>query len=457
MFKKIIYLSLVILFITTMGFGCKGLSGTEQQAVKPTVLNYWTVYNDTAQLQKFATAFQQQYPQITVNIRKVRDDQFNDLFVNALADDVPPDIVSINTRDLRNYQDRLSEMPKSVEMSHSYVTGKYFKETVIEKNTVALPSAVAIKSNFVDVVSNDAVIGGKIYGLPLAVDTMAIYYNRDLLDQSGIAEPPANWDEFMAAVKATTKFDKDGNIIQSGVALGTGNNISRAFDILSLLMLQSGVKISKGYYVSFAEGLEQAQLKHPIFLALRFYTDFARDDREVYSWNEKMRDSLENFTRGKSAFYFGFAYDYSAIKSRAPQLNLEIIPMLQLNPDKPVNVANYWIESVTKKSKKKNEAWAFINFMASPENIKTYTKATRRPSPLRSQVKEQKTDPILSPFAGQILQAENWYHGKNVKSAEKAFSYLITNYLKPYGPEEVPFQRDANLITHTAQLVQQTM
>lgn len=455
--KKHFILFGLVLLLPIVGFGCKGLSTTEQKAVKSVTVNYWTVYNDTAQIQKFATAFKQQYPHITVRVRKVRADQFDNLFVNALADDVPPDIISVNVRDLRNYQDRLSEMPNSVQLSTSYVTGKYFKETVVENHTINLPTVLAIRNNFIDTVLADAVISQKIYGLPLAVDTMAIYYNKDLLDQVGIPEPPKNWDEFMDAVKKTTRFDQSGNIIQSGVALGTGNNIPHAFDILSLFMMQSGVNMSRGYVVDFANGLDQLKNNHPTLSALRFYTDFAKDTKDVYSWNEKMEDALTSFTRGKSVFYFGYAYDYATIRSRAPQVNLEIIPMLQLNEQKPVNIADYWLESVVKKSKKKNEAWAFINFMATPENIKTYTKATRRPSPLRSQINEQKTDPVLSPFAGQILQAQNWYRGKNSTAAERAFSSLITNYLKPYNPNENQFARDSQLIYYTAQLVQQTM
>ncbi|KKQ27548.1 MAG: hypothetical protein US42_C0008G0059 [Candidatus Magasanikbacteria bacterium GW2011_GWC2_37_14] len=457
MYRKLITLSLSVLVLLVLGFGCKGLSATEQAAIKPVSLDYWTVYNDVDTLNKFATEFKQKYPYVTINIRQVREDQFASLLTNALADDVAPDIISISNRELRKYQDRLIEMPKSASLSTITVTGKYFKNTVIGSETITLPTALGIKTSFVDTVYNDVVLAGKIFALPLAVDNMAIYYNKDLLDKAGIPEPPKTWDEFMEDVKKITIFNKDGSIIQSGVALGTGNNITRAFDILSLLMMQSGVVMARGQAVTFADGVEQAGVRHPALAALRFYTDFARSDKEVYTWNEKMKGDLQNFISGKSAFYLGFAYDYKRIKNSAPQLNLEIIPMLQLSENKPANVANYWLEGVTKKSRHKNEAWGFLGFITTPEKIKEYTKAARYPTPLRAQINEQKKDPVLSPFVAQTLQAENWYRGKDGAGVEKAFKSLITNYLKPYASEEEATARDINLLKYTSELVQQTM
>jgi len=456
--NKTILLSFTVLALLVLGFGCKGLSATEQASVKPVTINYWTVYNDVDTLNKFAGEFKQKFPYVTINIRQVREDQFASLFTNALADDVAPDIISVSNRELRKYQDRLNPMPASASLSTITVTGKYFKETIIGSEVITLPTALGLKTSFVDTVYNDVVLAGKIYALPLAVDNMAIYYNKDLLDKAGIPEPPKTWDEFMEDVKKTTIFDKDGNIIQSGVAMGTGNNISRAYDILSLLMMQSGVVMARGQAVTFANGVEEVGLRHPALAALRFYTDFAKKDKEVYSWNEKIKNTdLQNFVSGKSAFYLGFAYDYERLKKSGPQLNLEIIPMLQLSETKPVNVANYWLEAVTKKSKHKNEAWGFLGFITTPEKIKVYTKSAKSPTPIRAQINEQKQDPVLSPFASQILQSENWYRGKDGAGVERAFKTLITNYLKPYAAEEEAVVRDANLLIYTSQLVQQTM
>ncbi|MBI5728540.1 MAG: extracellular solute-binding protein [Candidatus Magasanikbacteria bacterium] len=457
--NNIIYRILILVsIIATLGFGCKGLSAEQKTAVKPTLLTYWTVENDVGTLNEFVKAYRKIRPYVKVEIRQVRAEEFDNLFVNALADDVSPDIVSVQARWLGKYRARLATMPATVEMARIEIKGTYQPETVVVMETLPMPTITTIKNNFVATVPRDVVNGSDIYGLPLALDTMAIYYNKDLLDKSGLALPPATWDEFLEAVKKTTKFGKDGQIIQSGVALGAGANIEHSFDILSLLMLQNGVKITDGGYVSFADGLDKRDVtRHPMLEALHFYTDFARSTKEVYSWNGQMEPAFDSFARGKSVFYFGFAADYGRIRGQAPQLNVEVIPVPQLNSDTPVNVANYWVETVSKKSKHANEAWDFIRFMASPDNIKRYATATHQPSPLRIHVAEQAKDQTLAPFANGVLNADNWYRGRDFAAARSAFVSLIDNYLQPY-PENIdPFKRDAELVVQAAEIVQQTM
>lgn len=439
------------------GLGCKGLSTEEQISIRPVSINYWTTFNDVPALEAFAETYQQLRPYVTINIRQVRADEFDTLFTNALADDVGPDIVSVNVRALSRYQSRLAPMPGSVKVAKITMKGTYAKETVVTQDTNVMPSQNGIKSNFVKTVGEDAIIGGQVYGLPLAMDTLAIYYNKDLLDKSGVPLPPTTWTEFVETVKKTTKIDGNGNIIQSGVALGT-DTVDNMADILSVLVMQNGVQMTNGRTVAFANGLEKKNVEsHPTMEALRFYTDFARPTKEVYSWNEKMGNALDEFARGKTVFYFGFAYDLPRIRAKAPQMNVDVIPLPQLNEESPSNVASYWVESVVKKSKHQNEAWDFIRFITAPENIKKYTEQVRRPSPLRSQITAQAENPLLAPFATQVLQAKNWYRGRDVDTANSALRTMIREYLQPYGEKVNPAERDANIILKAASVVQQTM
>jgi len=448
--KKVLTLTITALALLGLGFGCK-----TPATVKGVTLNFWTVYDNVGELQKLAKEYKVLRPYVNVNIKQVRYEEFDKLLLNALADDVSPDIVSLQNRWLGRYLNRLAPMPASVKTATIEVQGKYIQETVITKQDTIMPTLNYVKGAYVGAVYDDAVVGGNVYGLPMSLDTLAIYYNKDLLDKAGMPEPPANWTDFMAAVKAGTKFDKDGNIIQSGVALGTANNIDNFFDIVSLFLTQSGVSIASGNYITFASGLENRVGDFPIFRALNFYTDFARNNKEAYSWNEKMGNALQQFAQGKTLFYFGFAYDYPKIMAMGPGLNVETIPMLQLNTNSPSNVANYWLESVMKKSKHQDEAWDFIRFITLPENVKKYTTGAKLPSPLRSQILEQKKDVFLAPFASQILTAKNWYRGSNYDAAKQAIADMIHSYLQPYeGTDLMYFNK---IVSYAQALIQQTM
>jgi ABC-type glycerol-3-phosphate transport system substrate-binding protein len=298
----------------------------------------------------------------------------------------------------------------------------------------------------------------QIYGFPLSMDTMALLYNKNLLDKSGIAVPPTNWTDFLAAVEKTTRLDRDGNIIQSGVALGTGNNIEHAPDILAFLMIQKGITVTDSGIATFARGLQNRDaINHPTLEALRFYSDFARPTKKVYSWNDKQETALQNFARGKSVFYLGFAYDLARIHGLSPQMTIGVVPVPQLTPESPVNVANYWVESVVKKSTHQNEAWDFIRFISLPDNLKIYSDATHIPSPLRVHVQAATENPETAPFAASLLTATNWYSGRNYDAAQRAMRDMANNYLQPYGDRQDPQKRDAGIVIQAAAVVQQTL
>ncbi len=452
---KLFFLLVPALFL--FGFGCKTLTAEELASIKPVTLNYWTVFDDVAQLKKFAAEYKQTRPYVKINIRQVRYEEFDKLFTNALADNVGPDIVSVHSRWLGRYTQRLSPMPASVVTSRIGIKSKLNKEMTITPETFNLPSRQYVEANLVQSVGEGIESGGQIYGLPLAVDTLAIYYNKELLDRSGIPEPPTSWDEFVAAVKKITKFNSNGDIVQSGVALGTGANIDNSFDVISLLMMQNGVNMGQGGSVAFSSGLGKADYTHPALQALRFYTDFANSSKEVYSWNKKMGDAFTAFVQGKTAFYFGYAFDNARILARAPGMKLKVIPMLQLNKANPTNVSNFWIQSVVKDAKNQNEAWDFIRYVSTAENVKIYTDKTGQPSPYRAHIKEQSENVVLAPFVSQVLFAKNWYNGRNIDAAEQAFTTMVEGFLEPYKEKEKPLDRDRELIINAARVVQQTM
>lgn len=455
---RIYYLGVIITLLMVAGFGCKGLSQAEQQSVRPVTLNFWTVYDDVGTLTAMAKEYQLQRPYIHVNVRQIRYDEYDSLLVNALADDTGPDIVSVFIRSLPKYESRLAPAPASVRMARVTVEGKYQPKTVITSETLPMPGINTIRNQYIATVAGDVIRGNQILGFPLSVDTMALLYNKNLLDKSGIAVPPSTWTEFLAAAEKTTRLDKDGNIIQSGVALGTGNNIEHAFDIMSLLMLQKGVAIADGGAITFANGLQNRDATgHPTLEALRFYTDFARPTKKVYTWNETQESALQNFARGKSVFYFGFAYDLARLHGMSPQLNIGVVSLPQLAPETPVNVANYWIESVLRKSTHQNEAWDFIRFISLPDNLKRYSDATHIPSPLRIHLQAQVDNPDIAPFTAGLLTASNWYRGHNYDAAQQAFREMIHNYLQPYGDKQDPQKRDATIVIQAASVVQQTL
>lgn len=69
-------------------------------------------------------------------------------------------------------------MPGTISMVYPIEKGSIKKEIVYEIRTTPSLSLKNLRAQFVDVVANDVVINNQIYGLPLSVDTLAMFYRR---------------------------------------------------------------------------------------------------------------------------------------------------------------------------------------------------------------------------------------------------------------------------------------
>ncbi|MBU1130879.1 extracellular solute-binding protein [Patescibacteria group bacterium] len=451
---KFLVLILTGILLITSGFSCK-LFPSKQASVSLTQtinLEYWGVWDESADLQPIINDFKNQHPNINITYRKFRYQEYEQKLLEAWAEDRGPDLYSIPVEWLKKYQNRITPQPAKVQLAFQEVK-KTLGKTEISTIVRQIPAFTSydIKNQFVDTVYNDVIIDGQIYGLPLSVDNLALFYNRDLLDAAGIATPPTNWTEVKEAVKKTTILNSQNNIIQAGIALGTAENIPRAVDIVSLLMMQNGAQMMKGNSVSFQEGESSGFI--PGLEALKFYIDFADPIKEVYCWHENMPNALDAFIEGKVAMVYGYSYQLPVIKGRSPKLDIGIAPMTQIQgSNASINYANYWVTTVSHKVKNVDAGWGFLNFAARDIEVKKYLETTQRPAALRTVINQQKTDPELAVFAEQALTATHWYNGSDALKMEEIFLKMIEDFPQATTPEGL-----INIMTNAAQQINLTL
>src|SRR5680860_10645 len=432
MFKKITILTLLMTFLLTSGFGCRVKNQATVAATEPITLTYWRVYDGQDAFDKIIENYQILHPFIHIEYRKLRYEEYENELLNALAEDRGPDIFSIHNTWVRKYQSKIAPMPESITIAYMVTQGTIKTEIVPELRTSRSLTLKEIRDNFVDVVGKDVVLSdNKVYGLPLSVDTLAMFYNKDLLNNAGISEAPKYWNrEFLQTIKKLTKQDAKKGLIQSGIAMGGSANIERFSDILAVLMMQNGATIindDNQVVFNVVPDFARDTGYNPGLEALRFYTDFANPTKESYSWNSDLENSLNMFINGNLAIMFGYSYHIPLIKAGAPKLNFSVakFPQIEGNPPTNINFANYWIETVSKKSKHSVEAWDFIQFITKEEQAKNYLEVTKKPTALRSLISTQKTDNEISVFVDQILTAKSWYRGANVQAAANAIKEMI--------------------------------
>ena len=421
-----------LLFI---GAGC-GIAGSTVQ-IKPVTLAYWRTDDDPTAFRPIIEAYQKIHPNITINYTRLRPDEYERKLLEALAKNRGPDLFSIPSVWLSGWQERILPLPKETVIPTRTVNAQKQIVTIKQKNPTL--TILAARNAFVEGVTRDIIMPyqpdpvkpaeNKIFGLPFSFDTLAMYYNKDLLKKANIEKPPATWKDVQDQSQKLTILDKDNIAIkQTGAALGGAKNILYNVDILTAIMVQNGAIMADdgGYaYFNVPTPATSDHLYPPGAEALMFYQGFANQGTSTYAWNQDMPISLDAFVSGKAAFFFGYPIDMIKIRDRAPKLDFGIAPIPQIDPGQPKNVPNYPIEVVSKKTKHADEAWDFLQFAAGADQISGWLSAVKRPTALRGLIQSLLTDPDLAPFAGQVLTANSWYRGKDYSKVQDAFNTMI--------------------------------
>ncbi len=440
-----------LLFSTllTTGAGCFGGGATVSSA--KITLKVWGVFDEEDSWKTLIEKYHTQHPNVTVEYTKLRFEEYKEELIRAIAEGKGPDVMAVHNTWLGGFTDLLAPMPDAVNVTRMETQGTLRKESVLVATSESTMSMKTLKANFVPAIIDDVVMPyakdsktdpvDKIYALPMAMDTLALFYNQDMLNAAGIPQPPATWKDFQEAVKSLTKIDAAGKITQSAVGLGLSENVERAPDILSVLMMQNGVKmVDERGRVTLNEVPKGAARDAPPGVdAVRFYTDFANPTKEVYTWNESMPSSLDAFVNGQTAMFLGYSYHLPIIRTLAPKLNVAIAALPQISTadlTQQVNYGNYWAEGVSKDSVNQDYAWNFILFATDEDNVTSYLADAERPTALRSLIASQLNDEDIGVFAAQLLTAQTWYRGLDVDAAEGAMNQLIDDFLaSTYGDD----------------------
>lgn len=465
--KRLKRLIALLVIPVILGQGCtKGTSPEAAKLATPTTLTIWSVVDDQDSYKDMLASFHAAYPYVQISFKKFRLEEYEGELVNAMAEDRGPDVFMIHNTWVDKYKPRILPQPPQVKVAQQVLTGAKNSTTfVVQTTKTTLPKD--IRTDFVDVVAGDAIrkidvstdpkkadIQDRVFAIPMSVDTLALYYNKDLMNASGISTPPQTWGDFQKQVEKLSVVNSDGVITRAGAAFGTGANVERSSDIISLLMMQNRQDMTDEYGVpafnKIPPELQTDVNTPPSYDALRFYTDFADPAKSVYTWNLSQPNSLDSFTRGTTAFFLGYSYQLPLIRAQAPKLNLGITHVPQIENMPEVNFANYWMWTVSKKTKSPDLAWLFVNQMTNKENEKAYLAATKRPAARRALIDDQLNDEDVGVFASQVLTAKSWYHGVDPQTAEQAFETMIDSVAS--GTTDIP-----EAVKFAQQTVGQTM
>ncbi|MBI4640862.1 MAG: extracellular solute-binding protein [Candidatus Tectomicrobia bacterium] len=240
---------------------------------------------------------------------------------------------------------------------------------------------------------------GEYYGLPTAVRTLALFWNREIFQKSELDPevPPKTWDEFVSAAVATASRDESGNLITAGYGFSTGGQDHHWFREC-LLRQNNAPTMSEDrrrvLWNTMPEGYETWE----------WYLDLIRKHRVSQLDFPPGRHAFES---GKAAMVVDGSYEVGNLKRRPVIQALAIAP-LPMKKSR-ATFASYWAHGLTPQAEgeRKEAAMQFLKFLTSPEVMKIWADKVGELPARRNvaELQEFARDPLLGPFIEQLPYA----------------------------------------------------
>lgn len=354
-----------------------------------TVLLYWGLWEPESVMQPLIDEYEATHPNVEINyVQKSFTEYERNIFTRlkqgTTTGDPAPDILRINNTWLPKLENYLYPVPTSILSTTEY-------------NDLFYPTAIN------DFTGTD----GNLYAIPLEIDGLALFYNKELLLNGGYTEPPKDWESFIECSKKLTIRDANGNITQAGAGIGAAKNIKHSVDILNLLFLQNNVDITNSDGTVTLTGTRAIS-------ALKYYTDFHNTHKV---WNSDLRWDLDMFYSGNLAMMFGPSWRAFDIIKAAPEIDFGIAVVPQLPNNESVNYSMYWGEAVSRRSLYPTEAWDFIKYLNEESQLKTmYSNSSKvrafgEPYARKDMAEEISNNPYVSPILQMAPTMKSWKMG----------------------------------------------
>jgi ABC-type glycerol-3-phosphate transport system substrate-binding protein len=386
----------LIAFIASKVLGGQSSPTTAATPAPAVTITYFGLWEPSTVMQPVIDAFQKANPTIKVNYQLQSPEDYQDRLKTALESPNPPDVARLHTTWLPLFAKDLLPAPP---------------------NTL---SATEVSTNFYPIVSQLLVASNQVYGIPLTVEGLALFVNNAMLQQKSL-QPPKTWEDLLTASKSLTEIDPATNkITRAGVALGNTTNVDHWPDIVSLMLLQAGVKLSdlKGDAVG---------------TTLSYYTDFVT---KYHVWDDTLPPSVVAFANEKVAMIIAPSWRAREIKEINPSLSWQAVPVPQLPDVDPTNWSSIWFEGVAKNSKHPQEAWKFISFLASANaqqilfDAATVDRGYPQPPANKAVAAVASKNSVIAAYLSGMDNARTFYTASNTRDAKTALNFRLIKYLE---------------------------
>lgn len=340
-----------------------GGAGDSAGGGSDTTLTLWSWrVEDKEAYDKIFDVYEEQNPGVTVQVKTFKNDEYDTILSTGLTEEGGPDVAQ-----LRAYGG--------------------LQDLVEAERLVSLDEEVDGLQNFPDRVLDGARgrADGNIYGVPFAMQTMVVYYNKALFDEHGLSEPET-WDEFMSAAETlegagVTPLSTTGNDpwmlpivhdVLTAPRYGGGEFEDR--------VLSGETDFTDSDYVASLELLDQMREYFP-------------DDVAGVGYET----SRTLFVNGQAAMFPGGSFELGFFQDSNPDFEMGVFAA----PPPPDSVVDQsltpgWVDTsfgVNANADNKQAALDLVNWMATKDFQQRFTNQVKQISPMPG---VQPQDPLLA-------------------------------------------------------------
>jgi len=318
-------------------------------AAAKTELTFWSWRTeDIDAYNKFIKAFEAKNPDITVKFIPYKNTEYNTILATALQGGTGPDIAQ-----LRSYGGM-----------EALAAAGY----LVPLDATAVPGLAKFPKDLLKGATNRH--DGKVYGVPFAIQTIQVLYNKAVFDKLGLKEP-ATWDEFLK-LGATLKEKgyiplanggKDGWTLETLFG-GVAPNFYGGNDFANDVIAGKTTFNDPRFIHALKKMLELRPYMPPSFMGVG-YTDMQM-----------------MFAQEMAATMIAGSYEVGTFERLNPNLKIGVFPVPSEKAGDGGHVAVYVDGSygINAASKHKEQALRFINFLATVEYGQMFADELSQPS-----------------------------------------------------------------------------
>lgn len=378
-------------------------------AEEPVTIEYWQYFYESKVnlIDALIPEFEAQNPGIKVVHQTFPYDSYQEKLAAAIAAGEGPDIVNLF----------YGWVPK-------YVKSGVLKELPLD----AFPQEV-VETEFAPMVQINK-FDGKYYTIPIAVRTLGLFYNKDILAAHGFDAPPATAEEMLEMAVACTERDAAGTLLVEGLTFQPTGQLHTYFR--PVLLKQFGQEPMSEDYKQVLWNQSEGGYK-----AFEWLVDLVRVHQ--VGENNFMTDDVTAFRQGKAAMSIDGSFRLGTLAGDTA-LNYGVTVLPPLNGVEST-FSSFWTNGILAgvEGKELEASAKFLQFLTSEEVMKRWTKEIGEIGARVSIAEDEEllADEKLAPFIKMLPYATSYFYVDEAKDRQIVVDAIDMVLIDGMDPAEV--------------------